>query len=102
MMIVKGDNTATGWCCVDCLIYLANGEETDTFDRAGFERMTKGTDDITLGLRRDEHQCDYDADWSAGHCYCETREFSWSSCDVCGSTLGGERHAVTFWFTKEA
>jgi hypothetical protein len=30
-------------------------------------------------------------------CDCETREFSWSSCDACGSHLGGTRHAYTCW-----
>lgn len=26
---------------------------------------------------------------------CERQDFSWSSCDGCGSTLGGTRHAYT-------
>jgi hypothetical protein len=33
-----------------------------------------------------------------GECYCEQFGFSTSSCDVCGSTLHGDRHAVVFWF----
>jgi len=32
-----------------------------------------------------------------GECDCEVNTFSWSPCDVCGSNLGGERHAVSFW-----
>lgn len=30
-------------------------------------------------------------------CDCETDAFARSACDVCGSPLAGERHAVTFW-----
>lgn len=33
-----------------------------------------------------------------GECECERQSFSWSSCDVCGSGLGGAREAVVFWF----
>jgi len=32
-----------------------------------------------------------------GECECEQTTFSWSSCDVCGSNLGGAREAVVFW-----
>jgi hypothetical protein len=32
-------------------------------------------------------------------CDCERMEFSWRSCDACGSTLGGAREAYTVWET---
>jgi hypothetical protein len=32
-----------------------------------------------------------------GECDCEENTFSWSPCDVCGSNLGGSRHAVSFF-----
>lgn len=32
-----------------------------------------------------------------GECNCETRTFSSSPCDYCGSNLGGERHAISFF-----
>jgi hypothetical protein len=37
-----------------------------------------------------------------GECECEQLGFSWSSCDVCGSNLGGDREAVVFWFAPPA
>jgi hypothetical protein len=33
----------------------------------------------------------------ADDCECEDLGFSWSACATCGSTLGGNRDAVTFW-----
>ena len=51
---------------------------------------------------RDEHSCLDDfggmiAGEAGSECDCETMSFSWSPCDVCGSNLGGERSAVSFW-----
>jgi hypothetical protein len=59
-------------------------------------------DEITTGLIREEHAEDcpnFDGDtWLGEHDEpCETRDFSWSSCDGCGSDLGGSRHALTLW-----
>jgi hypothetical protein len=46
------------------------------------------------------HELQTEAD-RGGECECETDSFSWSACDVCGSNLGGERHAVSFWKITE-
>jgi hypothetical protein len=91
--------TSTGWVCVDCLFFLANGDAPEGHED---EYLATVPDDVevTLGVGFDEcgHNMD---DWAAGdesHLEeCETREFSWSQCDYCRSTLGGSRHAVTFW-----
>ena len=32
---------------------------------------------------------------------CEDIDFTWSSCDGCGSTLGGSRHAYTAWLVVD-
>lgn len=97
-----------GWACVDCLILLANGENpTDkTQDEvaewhAEIARRNDGYN-ITLGLAASEHACTADfggrtAGEVGADCDCETNTFSWSACDVCGSNLGGVRHAVSFW-----
>ena len=108
--------TFTGWCCIDCLMILANGEDnpdwTEAEATAHHENMTRqiGECEVTLGLMASEHSDDcpnvwrfehpgISGDiWVGGHeCYCEQEEFSWSSCDTCGSHLGGAREAVTFW-----
>jgi hypothetical protein len=139
-------------CCVDCLMYLANGEtdpnaseeETNDF----LERFRKGTAgyEVTLGKLAEYHDCktNYTVVTTAGEyetyadseddvrdnhifrahyppdlrdeaeivsitkheleiaddCECEQEGFSWSSCDVCGSPLGGDRFAVTFWIPE--
>jgi hypothetical protein len=96
-----------GWCCVDCLMELANGEspvdlsEDELAARlAGIEARNAGYR-LTLGLCREDHPCRDEngqtAAYLGGECECETDTFSWCACDVCGSNLGGERHAVTFW-----
>ena len=66
--------------CVDCLNLVANGEPSD--DNPHHER------DIQDHLSLTPHQwleCGDDGkDW----------EFSWHSCECCGSTLGGSRHEL--------
>jgi hypothetical protein len=97
----------SGWACTDCLMLLANGEtspewtqeETDAYVARVEERNPAGS--ITLGMVREEHECADDDGQTendrGGECECEQQSFSWSPCDVCGSNLGGSRHAVTFW-----
>lgn len=99
---------SNGWCCVDCLMLLANGEKPPEMGEdetaawlAEIDRRTAGTD-VTLGRMFGEEDCEHTSeDWrsdSGNHAdQCESLEFSWSPCDVCGSRLGGERAAVTFW-----
>jgi hypothetical protein len=97
----------SGWCCTGCLFLIANGvtpaemSEAETAEwLANFnERNPAGS--VTLGLAREEHSCCDSKGRTrgdlGGECDCETNTFSWSSCDTCGSSLGGKRHAVTFW-----
>lgn len=94
-------DTATGWVCHDCTFLLANGEtppEMNETETADWLARISDDDECTLGLPYEEHDCD---DPEAGDCGCDVREFSWSRCDNCRSTLGGYRHAVTFWFDAE-
>lgn len=98
----------SGWACQDCLILLANGEappemtETEVKAwQAEIDRRNAGYN-LTLGMVREEHSCTADfggqtAGEAGSECDCETQSFSWSACDVCGSNLGGSRHAVSFW-----
>jgi len=94
--------TAQGtlWVCVDCLMSEANGEEITPRDGQPEPWSREPDTDVTMGLAWSEHQIPAQCEelfTTGGECYCETREFSWSSCDGCGSTLGGSRHAYTYW-----
>ena len=99
--------TCNGWCCTDCVMELANGESPADLSEEELAARQANIDarnagyNITLGLLSSEHSCaDEDGQTAAdrgGECDCETNTFSWSACDVCGSNLGGERHAVSFW-----
>lgn len=93
----------TGACCTDCLILLANGETDPSWTEAEtaeylqrVERCSAGTE-VTLGMLASEHSCQDASGQIADECDCEQLGFSWSACDVCGSNLGGDREAVTFW-----
>lgn len=92
--------TWTKWVCSDCMVLMANGETPPEMSEEETEAWLAKIENhghTTIGLMREEHECDYDQDWHSGHCTCETREFSWDPCDSCGSRLGGSRHAVTLW-----
>lgn len=96
--------TATLWVCSDCMHSHANGETgNESPDRepweALFAREPEGSF-VTMGMPREEHECDWAEDpeseaWDT--CECELSSFSWSTCEGCGSDLGGERHAFVLW-----
>jgi hypothetical protein len=102
---------SVSWACTDCLMVLANGEyppdQTEAERNEYKSRMERciGDSEVTLGMLASEHADDcpnkkadtYNGHWDSVECSCETYSFSWSACDVCGSNLGGERHAVTYW-----
>lgn len=95
--------STTYWVCVDCYLTYHGVCETDAYDAPDREPLSAitGTQEVASGLLWSEHDCAnaVDIDPWAGpvECDCETMEFSWSACDGCGSTLGGERHALTVW-----
>lgn len=89
------------------MLHHANGEcgscHTDEgHDREPLnlvEKPMSGYDMVTLGMLAKHHSCkSSDETPHQWECDCEIMTFSWSSCDGCGSTLGGERHAMTLWF----
>lgn len=97
--------------CVCCMLLLANGECCDGSDDNAPcgtpERLatyeTAGSDarayHITLGQVTDEcgHDLHDDVQSEEHTENCERFGFSWSSCDTCGSSLGGDRYAATVW-----
>lgn len=106
-MSVLNTAVCSGWCCTDCLFFIAYGQTPADWSEAEVNEFVARIDarnpagSVTLGMGRESHDCVNNAGETAGdlggECECETQTFSWSSCDVCGSHLGGERHAVTFW-----
>ena len=62
-------------CCTDCVYAVANGEETT---EGHFARM-------------DAYQGEEPGHLAYGG---ESLGFSWSTCDGCGSRLGGERYQM--------
>jgi len=98
------DSSTTVWVCIDCAATLANAEPHP--DPVLFDAGCEGVE-VTLGMVGDEH---WDGclvfplgeggvrEFDGSHdCECEQQGFSWSSCDICRSPLGGSRHAVTFF-----
>lgn len=99
--------TYTMWVCQSCMLHHANGECGDCHTDEGHDREPmglvdrpmSGRDMVTMGMLKEHHECDTRwSDWQERDCSCETQAFSWSQCAGCGSTLGGERHAMTLWF----
>jgi hypothetical protein len=90
----------SGWACTDCLIMLANGDEPSDMNsqeqidlwRKHFD-ATRSEYHVTLGMLREDHSCPDGTE----ECGCEVIPFSGSKCDVCGTRLAGERHAVSFF-----
>lgn len=67
--------------CADCVMLIANGELIDDGIDAKGDALDAAIEAIWP----------YEQGWelSVGN---DTHGFSWSSCDSCGSHLGGERH----------
>lgn len=97
-----------GRCCTDCLMFLANGEtpihmgEDETAE--WMAEIGRRAGDLHVGVGGEhfyEEGCrnvTADGEWiGSTDCDCETQEFTWQSCDTCGSTLGGSRHAVHYF-----
>lgn len=93
--------TYTYWVCVDCHMTHHTGEAPDMPEGCEpWSKLEEGQT-ATSGLLQAEHACgweDMDRDSEPTCDYeCEHVSFSWSDCDGCGSTLGGERFAYTVW-----
>ena len=88
----------TVWFCYDCTALEVNGTMPEDIDPTEPAPLALWADEpmgtLSYGMGRDEHnpECDPDDD-----CECEQITFSWSRCEGCGSTLGGSRHAFTYW-----
>lgn len=80
------------WVCVDCVVFIANGDlpEDPKIAKkilAGVEREAPGQW-VCDGPHEDDGEGEED----------DTLVFSRSPCDCCGSCLGGERHRCAIVF----
>ena len=94
--------TAQGtiWVCEDCTLVHAgySADElgyTPAVEPWGLEPAI----DVTPGQMAEDHaeDCPNHGTWAGEECECDVRDFSSSSCDGCGDTNGGTRHAFTYW-----
>lgn len=94
----------TVWVCVNCILHAANGECGDCHNERGHE----GGEPLSLlsvearpGMGWENHNEECHVYRSQGSdrddCDCETDTYSTSTCEGCGSTYHGERHAMTEW-----
>jgi len=94
-------DTYTVWACTDCLHHYANGECGSCHGDHGHDREPLSlaiAEDVTMGMLAARHDCyDEENDSREDECDCETINHSYSSCELCGSHLHGERHAFTIW-----
>lgn len=81
--------TDEAWLCEDCTIAECNGDYSGMDDKrqaeveAAFESLSK--DNIIC-------TANFDSENDSG-----IEEFSWRSCDCCGTHLGGSRHRFAMW-----
>jgi hypothetical protein len=74
--------------CTDCYATAALGAPSDDPD---YTPAVIPLSSIDAGERVETgHRFPLDGD-------SDTREFSWTPCETCGSTLGGDRYAVSVW-----
>lgn len=91
------------WVCQDCFFHLDDGEIPEgmsSADALAWEaRIDKNIGNLEAHLGRSSKACGHDLDieYEEHVENCEVKEFSWSFCDLCESSLGGSRHAVTLF-----
>lgn len=82
------------WVCVDCMLahHGYTPEEIGREYQIEPWALWDAPIDVTAG-----GVCVADEACDRGECECDVMSFSWSDCEGCGSWLGGERHAFTYW-----
>lgn len=91
------------WVCQDCFFYFDDGEIPEHMSLAvalAWEaRIDRNIGSLEVHPGRSNKVCghDLDIDHDQHAENCELKEFSWSVCDLCESSLGGSRHAITLF-----
>lgn len=94
------------WVCTNCFHHAANGECGDCHNSDGHEGgepLSLLSNEACPGMGWEDHneecvryQLGGEPNFSY-ECDCETKTFSTSTCEGCGSTYHGERHVMTEW-----
>jgi hypothetical protein len=88
------------WVCQDCVLHYCNGECAGCHSDYGHDMeplgLVKDLRYIAEGMTLETHleSCD---ERVGSPCDCEYSSYSTSSCEGCGSTLHGGRHAMTLF-----
>jgi hypothetical protein len=98
-------NEYSGSCCVDCLMFLANGDlslDDDEGAAAWLDGFVSRNDGVVWVVGASTDDCGHDLsepdEYDDHVTGCESFGFrAYSPCDLCGSSLGGDRYAVTGW-----
>lgn len=90
--------TATEWVCTDCMMLLANGDDSGRSEGAPMPLHRFAGVEVTPGMMLEDHEddCPRRAGDRESECGCEVVDFSSVECAGCGG-LPGARHAVTVW-----
>ncbi len=95
-----GTSLGTVWVC-DCCLFAREGDGDGCDGNGGCQgepwKSIADGHSVTFGMFSEEHACGREDGATVEECDCERRTFSWSSCEGCGSGLGGSRHAYTLW-----
>lgn len=84
--------------CSDCMLEHANGEispDRDASQPEPWALLTLGFNVAMGGEHNDD--CPNQPEWIGEECRCGDLEFSWASCEGCGSNLGGDRYRFTMY-----
>jgi hypothetical protein len=101
------EDHATLWVCIDCYLDHHGLRDEDDPPRDDTLSLIDDGAEVSTGLVADEHEADCpvwlgdpnrpDVPVAGAECECERRDFTWTACQGCGSTLGGSREALTVW-----
>lgn len=95
------------WVCTDCYFCHHGTSEEERGEAYPENVLSLIPEDaeVTAGMMWEEHAEDCPnriAGENVDECECEQITFTWSSCEGCGSALGGSRDALTVWIHEEA
>jgi hypothetical protein len=98
-MMTTTTTTTPASICTPCYMFAHYGDETFGSDETPDMRrdIVAGFETLDDAIIDDAHHddCKIVVNYANSHdCTCYEAHFSWMPCDICNSTLGGDRHDV--------